>query len=287
MNEKIGVGIVTCGREKMFRKLFESLLPCKDQIDYLYIVEDTKKEREYYENYSSKLIKNWKGKHITVFPSSVNLGVAKAKNCALTHLLDMGCEHIFLIEDDMIIQDVSVFQKYISASKKSGIQHFNFSQHGFANKIRDDVGNIIPNPKITVKYGDIGISFYQHCVGSFSYYSNKCLNDAGLMDEQYYNACEHVDHTYEIIKKGYHPPFWWFADIENSWEYIGDDGWSMETSSICSSPDFVENVKNSDDVFVKKHGYLPLQIPLINQNEIGKYLKEIKEKYERPDNSNL
>jgi GT2 family glycosyltransferase len=276
---KIGVGIITCGRKEMFDKLFNSLLICKDQIDQLFIIEDTRKPNPDFENYIIESTQDkWKGDNSLVrITTDVNLGVAKSKNYALQHLLNKGCDHIFLIEDDMLIKDSNVFQSYINASKKSGIQHFNFSQHGFANKIRNNVGEIISNPKITVRYDNIGISFYQHCVGSFSYYSRKCLEEVGLMDERYYNACEHVDHTYEIIKKGYHSPFWWFADIENSWEYIGDDGWSIETSSICSNPSFTENVKKADNIFLEKHGHVPTQTPISSEEQFLKSLKHLRQ----------
>ena len=190
----------------------------------------------------------------------------------------------------MIIKNDKVFEKYIEASKESGIQHFNFSQHGYANKgySPNDRNNLIPMIKLQLNYTPtVNILFYQHCVGSFSYYSRKCLEDVGLMDENYYNACEHVDHTYEIIKKGYHPSFWWFADIDKSWEYIGDHGWSMESSSICSKPDFRENVKKSDEIFIKKHGCLPIQIPDVGLTNTYKIIKQIKNKYGRSNNSNL
>ena len=49
-----------------------------------------------------------------------------SKNIAMQKLLDKGCDYIFIIEDDMIILDDSVFNKYIQASKVSGIQHFNY-----------------------------------------------------------------------------------------------------------------------------------------------------------------
>lgn len=278
-SEKIGVGIITCGRPDMYKKLAESLRQCDDYINVLYVFEDTKNDRIFGdEGYVSGSFKDRK-KQTRTETLPTNIGVGAAKNRALSFLLDVGCEHIFLIEDDMFIKKPDVFRAYIEASKKSGIQHFNFSQHGFANKVRDNMGNITPNPKITVEYDDVGVSFYQHCVGSFSYYSRKCLDDVGLMDERYYNACEHVDHTYEIIKKGYHPPFWWFADIKNSWEYIGDDGWSIESSSICSSPSFVKNVENADKVFFEKHGHFPTQTASVEIDEFGKSLKEIKKKW--------
>jgi len=264
MSEKIGVGIITKDRPQFLKKLLDSIDGC-NWLDLIIINDGDSFQCPGYNYY--------------IHTNETNLGVAASKNKAMKHLLDIGCDHIFLIEDDMFIKDQNIFQAYINASKKSGIQHFNFSQHGFANKIRNNVGEIIANPKITVRYDNTGISFYQHCVGSFSYYSRKCLEDVGLMDERYYNACEHVDHTYEIIKKGYHPPFWWFADIENSWEYIGDDGWSFETSSICSNPSFTEYVKKADNIFLKKHGHLPTQTHLVEMDDFGKYLKEIKKKW--------
>jgi hypothetical protein len=52
------------------------------------------------------------------------------------------------------------------------------------------------------------------------------------MDEKYYNAMEHVDHTMEAINKGHHPPFRWFIDIENSNEYIQDQDENHSKSTI-------------------------------------------------------
>jgi GT2 family glycosyltransferase len=267
MKEKIGCAIITCDRPEMFKKCLDSIRDNPD-LDEIVIINDGI-GHTYHHSQKYPLIQHTPTKQ----------GVAKSKNEAFLYLLGMGCDHIFLIEDDMIIKDDTVFDKYIKASKISGIQHLNFSQHGYANKFRDENSYILPNPKITIEYAGTGIAFYPHCVGSFSYYTKRCLEDVGLMDESYYNACEHVDHTYEIIKKGQHPPFWWFADIKNSWDYIGDDGWSIETSSICSTPNFSENVKKSDEVFFKKHGHLPIETKISSEEEFLKSVKQIKNKY--------
>ena len=48
------------------------------------------------------------------------------------------------------------------------------------------------------------------------------------MDERFYNALEHVDHTIAVIDAGMHPPFGYFADIADSQDYIGDEGWSTK-----------------------------------------------------------
>jgi GT2 family glycosyltransferase len=262
-NEKIGVGIVTYNRPHLLEKLLNSISSC-NFID-LIIVNDGER------------IDNLKGWNYYLVNNETNLGVGKSKNVAIQHLLDKGCDHIFLIEDDIFIKDVTVFHKYIEASKISGIQHFNYSQHGVMNK-NPYTGE--PDPKITIQYDDIGISLYQHCVGAFSYYSKKCLNEVGLLDEDFYNACEHVEHTYRIIKSDMHPPFWNFADIANSWEYLGDEEWSIKQSTISSSPNHSEIVNRADTVFIAKHGLLPLQIPQSDYNTVAQSLKRLKPKVE-------
>jgi GT2 family glycosyltransferase len=267
MSEKIGVGVITFNREDLFWKCWRTLEESYQIIDEIVVVND--------------------GKPYTVVPTTYSgtedliqhkkpLGVGKSKNEALTYLLNKGCDHIFLIEDDIFIKDSTVFEKYIQASKSTGIQHFNFSQHGLMNKTFD--GTATPNPRVVIDYGKIKLPLYPHCVGAFSYYSKKCLEEVGLMDERYYNACEHVDHTYEIIKAGMHPPFWYFADIENSWEYLGDEPWSIEKSTISSNPNHKKMMEDADKIFVEKHGCLPGQIK-DRYSELGIILKKIKEYY--------
>lgn len=278
--EKIGVGVITCGRPDNFKKLFQSLQPCMPQIDHLCVVEDSIKDNPDFSNYIDSETKGgWKNDGtLKKVITDVNMGVARSKNHALASLQTEECGHIFLIEDDIFIRDLSVFEKYIEASKISGIQHFNFSQHGRMNKTFD--GWATPNPNMTVGYyGEVNIPLYPHCVGAFSYYSKKALDAVGLMDENFFNACEHVDHTLAIIKAGMHPPFWNFADIENSWEYLGDEEWSLKQSTITSKSNHREIVQNADKVFLAKHGCLPLQIPYAHKNMVGKTLREIKETY--------
>ena len=282
--ERIGVGIVTCDRKALFEKLVNSLIPCND-IDKLVVVSDTIKDRKIFTkdsgpDYCSSVLNNSKMKNWSIHYHEANQGVGKSKNKALQHLLDDGCDHIFIIEDDIFIKDPTVFQKYIEASKVTGIQHFNFSQHGIMNKVGYS-NNGKPNPNFIIDYGSAKVSFFTHCVGAFSYYSAAALKEVGLMDERYYNACEHVDHTYNIIKAGMHPPFWNFVDIENSQDYLGDEPWTKQNSTISSRPDHQTLMTDADKIFVDKHGMLPMDIPIPSGEEIYKSIKEIKNKYEK------
>ena len=251
MNEKIGLGIVTYNRKDYFDKIFSSV-PLY-AIDEIVIVNDGTPY----------------GVDITVphIQHPKNMGVGVSKNDAMRHLLAKGCDYIFLMEDDIIIKSPDVFQAYIKASKETGIQHFNYSQHGLMNKVQNTEK---PALKTKIQYNTVSIELYPHCVGAFSFYTKKCLETVGLMDEQFYNATEHVEHTYNIIKNNMHPPFWWFADIENSNHYLTDIPWSPENSTISSKPNHVNMVHKGLDYFYRKHGEHLLQ----TSNESLEFVKE-------------
>lgn len=256
MSEKIGLGIVTYNRPDYFKKIF-SAVP-QSAVDEIVVVNDGTP----YGDISVPLIQH-----------ETNKGVGVSKNDAMRHLLAKGCDYIFLMEDDIIIKDAGVFQKYIEASKETRIQHFNYSQHGVMNKFAN---TNTPSPKTKIEYNDgIKIALYPHCVGAFSFYTRKCLEQVGLLDETFYNATEHVEHTYSIIKNNMHPPFWWFADIADSNQYLDDIPWSIQTSTISSKPNHNDMVRKGLEYFNKKHGVDLFKIVPESLDVVKTKLKEI------------
>ena len=280
--EKVGISIITCGRKEMFDNLFNSLLICKDQIDELFIIEDVRKPNPDFENYIIESTQDkWKGDNsLFRIINETNLGVAASKNKAMKFLLDSGCDHIFIIEDDMLVKDQNIFQAYIDASKKSGIQHLMFGYHGPANK--NGISHGKPCPRLVVDYGDFSLAFNQHCVGAFCYYSRKCLEDVGLIDEKFRNAFDHVSHSYELALKGYSTPYWWWADLANSLDYIEEQACSEENSSI-KTPESMQkwesNIRGSMDYFKEKFGVYPFGsdgVPDTREQEVLNFLKNVR-----------
>ena len=272
ISEKIGIGLITCDRPDFFKKSFFSLFDIvqkKTEIEYV-VINDGKDKLPIYP--------------INYIETDGYTGVAKAKNKALEYLIDNGCEHIFLMEDDVEIIDKNVFNFYINASKKSGIKHFNYGLHGNHNKTHLGEPNILR----TIKYPntDVSVDIYPNVLGAFSYYHIDTIKDVGLMDENFYNALEHVDHTYQIIKKGYHPPFRYFADVNGSRNFLKDIVPDHQQSKIRSEKDFQQTFKKGLDVFIQKNnfsvvnGYGPLE-KVATEEETIKSLKEIWKKYHR------
>lgn len=282
MSTKIGIGIITCDRLHYLKQLLESLEGCK--VDEIVIVNDGKHIED---------LSDCSGKSL---PDNVTLyeqvpqrqGVGKGKNRIMSLLLEKGCDYIFVIEDDMIILNKDVFEKYIEAHKLSGIHHFNYGPGSPFNRKQDiqfDLHNrhllkqdTAVNPKLVIEYSkDVKVALYEHTVAMFSFFTREVLEKVGLIDEQFYNAWEHVDHTYRIIKAGYHPPFWWFADLADSHKLITEAPGAIDNSSIANKSDeWAKNVYGGREIYLKKHGHYPNQPPFISKEEVIKTIKKLK-----------
>lgn len=265
--QKIGVGIITCNRPKFFLKCFKSipnnveLVVVNDGADFEDI-DKLKKTRDF-----------------TYIHNAQNQGVGKTKNKALRHLLDNDCEHIFIIEDDIFVKNPDVFTKYIEAREVTGIQHFNFGYHGPANK--NNISGGVPNPKFIVDYGSVKIAINAHSVGAFSYYTREVLEKVGLIDEEYLNAFEHVDHDYRIYKAGYTTPYWNFPDLANSTDFLDEIECSEKSSSIRPRQDWRDNINKGVEIFKRKHNYLPAWegcVPDTKKEDVINLLKKLKAK---------
>jgi GT2 family glycosyltransferase len=251
--EKIGLGIITCNRLDFLKKNVSSL----PEVDELVIVNDG-------EPYPEDIYP----KRANVIQHSQNLGIAKSKNDALRYLFNQNCTHIFLSEDDMIIKNKNVLNYYISAYKASGIKHFNF---GYVKE------NLKKNGSYWIKkimdFNGNKIVFFRNISGSFSYFHKDTIKAVGYMDERYKNALEHVDHTYQIVKAGYHPSFRWFADIYNSDEYFINQDEFSKHSLIQKSVIWKIKVFRNSLIFLIKNRYFPGGVPEVDETTFLRSLK--------------
>lgn len=233
----IGVGIITYNRPDYYNQVLQSLP--KDKFGFLVVVND--------------------GEHVYVDPKDAHtvihnkkqLGVAKSKNKALKELVNFGCEHLFLIEDDIIIKNDEVFEQYIKAANSTGIHHLCFEK----------IANNDKNLKYTWAQPDgTKIGFYHNPQGAFMYIHANLIKKLGYFDENYINAFEHIDFAYNLIQKKVAPPFWYFPDLLNSEDYLTDVEGSNENSSITNKEKYQENVQKSAEHFIKKWGIFTNQI---------------------------
>jgi GT2 family glycosyltransferase len=262
-SNRIGIGIITCNRKHFFEKLINSI----PEVDEVVVVNDGKPyDNSTYPNKISEIIQH-----------KNNKGISKTKNDALRFLMNHNCDHLFLLEDDIALNDQAIIEKYIKASRVSGILHFNYAYHGFLNRGK----NGEPNPrKIVVYPEDVKITLHKNVTGALSYYRRDVIAKVGLMDEKYKNVIEHVDHTFQIIKHGFHPPFRWFADIEESYSMVLELDINLKESMNAKSI-LPLNLRTRifEEYFKLKNGCRIWEIPDTDEDKVMVILEKIKTKY--------
>ena len=286
LKDTVGLGIVTCNREDFLKKVLDSIPRHKNH--YLVLINDGDSAdfKDKSDNGPRRFVYSKNGLCGNYFYTGGNRGVGFAKNWAFKEMLKtghsvelanwpgdkQGIDHMFIMEDDIIIKDENVFEKYIEVSKKTGLKHLMYGYHGPANKRTGK-----PFPRKIVDYGDgTSIALNQHCVGAFTYYNKSVIEDIGINDSAYVNAWEHVDHSYKIVKKGYLPAYWWWPDITNSYDYLDELACSEVSSVIRPRKNWQENITRGAKHFYGKHGYLPTQVPDTHVKDVMEKLKTIK-----------
>ena len=284
MKNKIGVGVVTYKRPDYFKTCINSI----PNVDTLVVVNDG-------DPYDASLYpKNVK----EIIQHTKNKSVGVSKNELMKYLIDDGCEHIFLIEDDMEVLKSNVFEEYIKAASASGIWHLNYGPGSPFNRIQDpeilkmDLAgrhlldkHSAPKPRLIVEYKNGSkIALYQHSVGMFTYFQRGVIKNMGYHDEHFHNAWEHVSLTYQISKAGLHTPFWWFADLYNSTEYLREIEGAIENSSIANDKEkWKKNVEEGAVWYKHIHGHYPAQIADTPIERVQEILKLIQKNYALKD----
>jgi GT2 family glycosyltransferase len=220
--KKTGVAVLTYNRPDFCKQSLEYVKKLKN-VDYRALHDDGSDKADYTEVFDTY------SKDFHLIKTKQNGGVAKAKNRVVKYLLDKGCDYIFLVEDDILVKNPDTLNKYIETYEKTGINHFNFHAHGPGN----------PSP---VNRGEL-VTMWPNCVGAFSFYTRKCFEKAGLFDEHFINAWEHVEHTARLARLGLTSPFWYFADVTGSEAWIKEIKGSIENSSIRHSPEWTKNME--------------------------------------------
>lgn len=259
--DKTAIGIVTCNRPEFCEKCIKSIDKSVGNI-YVYNA-GTIEVLEAYNN-----------------PNNENIPVGIAKNTLIRKIREMESnEYIFIIEDDVIIKDNTVFEKYIDTASRTGLWGcLSYGGHGNHNKNSEGV----VTPVESVKYDDITIDLYRNSLAAFTLYHRNIFREIGFFDERFVNAAEHLDHYVEQYVQGIAPPFWYFPDIHESWKYIQDIDIDHSSSIIRNSPEFKQIISDGWNMFKKKRGMYPTEIPIVSTNNVMEVLQKIEVKYGKP-----
>lgn len=258
--KKTGVGIITCNRKDCFWKLF-SQIKQYDEIDHIVVVKN--KDFDYGPEWEQ--LNDSKSEKLTAISILDDCGVGHCKNTALQTLQAYGCEHFFLIEDDIEILDQTVFGKYAAAAEHFKLGHLNW------NSLPDIKAH---NRVYVIADGDFKLDISFKLCGCFSYFSKAALETAGLIDDlNYINVAEHAEHAYRMSLKGLTTPFYAFAGVADSDKMLKNIG---EGSSTINHSDqlYRQRLINANKSFFKTYGKKMTDIPVPSQNDVKRFLCE-------------
>ena len=226
--DNIAIGITTYNRPvmlgKCIRAIAKHVAPLVSSVTVHNDGSDSKYRAEYnraYKRFDRLLIQD----------SDINEGVAKSKNALLRSMLDLGADWLFLIEDDIIITSPNAVSEYVRIAKEHGISHLSWAGHGPAN---------LQGPVET----DGDIAYYFHAIGAWSLYSRRCLEDVGLMDENFHNAWDHVELTLRLAAAGYTTGAYRYADATHANEWLSEVPGSFEKSVIRVRSDWNTGIRD-------------------------------------------
>jgi glycosyltransferase involved in cell wall biosynthesis len=172
--------------------------------------------------------------HLDLFESEKNSGVAVAKNTLLRHMLsESDADWLFLLEDDIIIKSPEAITEYIRVAEENGLHHLSFAHHGPANA----------DGPVEVQ-GDV--AYYPHSIGAWCLYSRESLDVAGLFDEHFHNAWEHVEHEVRLMQHGFMPgcaPHR-FPDVKDSLIWLSELPNAIDKSAIRPRSDWGSSIIN-------------------------------------------
>lgn len=233
---KIGIGICTYNRPDGLECLLESIKKhCLDITQDIFIYNDASNKETHY--IYEKIIKKYKFiKNYTL--GKDNKGVAYAKNKLMLKMLYDDYDWIFILEDDVEIINKNALTGYIKACLNTGYHHLSFHCPSAGLNTQP----LLSNDNLTL---------WPHLAGAFCIYSKQSLLRSGLLDENFYNAWEHVDHTQRIAKQGYTNAFRsGNADATGSEKWIRDQNIK---SVIRSNEDWEKSGIIQNELWRKKY----------------------------------
>lgn len=264
--EKTAVALISCNREDFLHKAYDSI--DHDSVDKVYIINAGSQFKKNPEN--AKIIQCARN------PTVVGI----AKNIALKEMRNAGYDFLFLMEDDVFVKDNNVFQKYIDTAMDSGLWagQLSYGTHGGVGggNVADDG---TPLKRLTVQYTQHKVDLYKHSLHAFVLYHSNTLPHIGYMGENYCNAAEHLDHYYTSYLKKLGANYWYFPDIEDSFEYLEDIDSNHTNSVIRNSTDFRKNFSESWGIFKSKFSAFPHEITDSTIEEVQERLDFLEKNY--------
>jgi len=226
---KIGVGISTHNRRDLFNRCYSEWINTLPKGSVVVVVDDASQVPCPVAN--------------TRFETQQ--GIAKSKNECIRLLLDAGCTHLFLSDDDVWPRSIDSLYAYIN----SGLGHASLS---FQHNSKGDMYSL----DVFVKHKRPRYWAYNWPNGCLMYMKAEAAKFIGWYDESFgLWGLEHVDYSIRMHQGGFTP--FLFTDIPNGIDYFHSmDYYGLVESSVPESVRRELAARNHDILKRKYKGLL-------------------------------
>lgn len=215
MTPKFGLVTVLFNSETVLPGFFESLA-AQDFKDYwLFILDNSLNDRSY--NACMQLIEQYGLENVTLIKNANNVGVAKGNNQGTELALQMGCEYVLLLNNDIEFDSRQLFSDLYAMAQKSQekmvVPKITFFDSG---KIWCAGGDISNWKGTTTHRGEGMPDGPEYSVAMPVNYAPTCFmlvhrsvfDTIGLMDEKYFVYHDDTDFVWRANHAGFRTYYW-------------------------------------------------------------------------------
>lgn len=197
-----------------------------------------------------------------------NLGAAQSRIDGIQYLQNKKIEHIFIIEDDMLIKNKDIFEAYINASLETGLKYLCFCSNAHGN---GEPGN--RTPAEIVEYKNNKIAFYREMNNEFTYHHASVFNSLGYYNTAYKHLWD-VEFVYRVLtSEQFGCGFRYFPDIVDSDNFIKNHPQSINNSrtNVNSSRD--RELPIYFEKFENQHKHSINRVPILDKQSFVNKLR--------------
>ena len=135
--------------------------------------------------------------HIQQFFPLKHKSIAELKNASLKHLMEQGCDYIYLFDDDCFPIADLWWAPFIEKSLQTGEQHFLWL-------IPDQRKWIEPDWQVRVKEKQNGIIYFTNCYGVCMFFTQMAVLATGGFDTNFgFYGHEHENYSFRLAQSGF------------------------------------------------------------------------------------
>lgn len=215
MTSKLGLVTVLFNSETVLPGFFESLAAQDFKDFWLFILDNSLNDASY--KASLVLIEKHGFKNVTLVKNADNVGVAKGNNQGTELALEMGCEYVLLLNNDIEFDNPRLFSELYAmaqtSKEKMVIPKMTFFDSG---KIWCAGGTINPLTGTTTHRGEGMDDCREFSTGMTVNYAPTCFmlihrsvfEKIGLMDEKYFVYHDDTDFVWRANQAGFRIYYW-------------------------------------------------------------------------------